>query len=97
MTPPIRPWVQKLFDPFRHQHCPCFTAVVRMPAASLPAPASVRPHAPSISPRASGPSHRSFCASVPNMLMCAEQSPLCAATDSAIDGSTRASSSMQMQ
>ena len=36
----------KFFDPFRTQHCPCRTAVVRIPAASLPAPASVKPQAP---------------------------------------------------
>ena len=71
--------------------------VVRVPAASLPASGSVSAHAPSFSPFASGTSHRRFCASVPNIAMCAEPRPLCAATDSDTDGSTRASSSMQRQ
>jgi hypothetical protein len=48
--PPIRPWVMKLFDPFRTQPSPSRTAVVRIAAASLPAPASVSPHAPITSP-----------------------------------------------
>ena len=61
-------------------------AVVRMPAASLPEVDSVSPQAPIFSPRASGTRYRCFCASVPNRKMCAEQRPLCAATDSASAG-----------
>ena len=38
-----------------------------------------------------------FLRVVPNIEMCAEHRPLCAATESAIAGQTRASSSMQMQ
>ena len=96
-TSPTRPCVVKLLDPFRTQQAPARAAVVRMPAASLPEVDSVSPHAPIFSPRASGARYRRFCASVPNIAMCAEQRPLCAATDSATPGSTRASSSMQMQ
>ena len=57
-----------------------------MPAASLPDVDSVRPQAPIFSPRASGARNCCFCASVPNSAMCAEQRPLCAATDSASAG-----------
>ena len=87
----------KVFVPLSTQLSPSRTAVVRVPAASLPASGSVSAHAPSCSPRASGTSQRDFCASVPNMKMCAGPRPLCAATERATDGSTRASSSMQRQ
>jgi hypothetical protein len=86
-----------VFAPLITQQFPCLTAVVRIAAASLPAPASVRPHAPSTSPRIRRGRYCCFCASLPNIEMCAEQSPLCAATDRATAGHTRASSSMQMQ
>ena len=43
------------------------SAVVRMPAASLPEVDSVRPQAPIFSPRASGTRYVCFCASVPNI------------------------------
>jgi hypothetical protein len=68
-----------------------------MPAASLPDVDSVSPQAAIFSPRASGTRYVRFCSSVPNIAMCADPRPLCAATDSATPGSTRASSSMQMQ
>jgi hypothetical protein len=97
MTWPARPCVMKVFDPFSRQPSGVRVAVVRMPAASLPDVDSVKPQAPSFSPLASGTSHRCFCASVPNRKMCAEHRPLWAATDSASPGSTRDSSSMQMQ
>ena len=98
MTCPERPCVMNVFEPEMTHLSPSRTAVVRVPAASLPAVGSVSPQAPSLSPRASG-------SSVPLLLrfaaeheqMCAAQSPLCAATDSETAGSTRASSSMQMQ
>ena len=98
MTPPILPWVMKVFEPF-NSHLPsaCFTATVRMPAASLPALASVKPQAPSTSPVTRRGRYRCFCASLPNIAMCDVQSPLCAATDNPIAGQTRESSSMQMQ
>ena len=76
---------------------PARTAVVRMPAASLPAPASVRPQAPSTSPRTRRGRYCCLLRVVPNIAMCDVHRPLCAATDSAIAGQTRASSSMQMQ
>ncbi len=97
ITPPTLPWVMKVFAPSITQWSPSRTATVRVPAASLPAVGSVRPQAASISPRASGARNRAFCASVPNMAICAAPSPLWAATSSAIEGSTRAISSMQMQ
>jgi hypothetical protein len=70
---------------------------VRIAAASLPEFGSVRPHAASFSPLASGVRNLSFCAAVANNAMCAAPRPLCAATDSDTLGSTRASSSMTMQ
>ena len=91
------PWVMKLFDPLRIQPSPSRTAVVRIAAASLPEPASVSPHAARARPEASGATKRCFCASDPNMAMWAVPRPLCAATDSDTDGSTRASSSSAMQ
>ncbi len=45
---------------------PSATAVVLVPPASLPAPASVSPNAPRAEPLASRGSHSCFCASVPN-------------------------------
>ena len=53
ITPPMRPCVMKLLAPFSTQPSPRLVAVVRIPAASLPAPASVNPQAPSASPRIS--------------------------------------------
>ena len=94
---PTRPCVVKVFDPFSTQRDPARVAVVRMDAASLPELDSVSPHAPIFSPRASGTRYFCFWASLPNMKMCDPHNPLCAATDSDTDGSTRASSSMQMQ
>jgi hypothetical protein len=41
----------KFFEPLMIHSPSSWTAVVRMPAASLPALASVSPHAPSTSPR----------------------------------------------
>ena len=79
------------------QQAPSLVAVVRIAAASLPEPGSVNPHAASFSPLASGTRYFCFCSSLANFAMCAAPRPLCAATDKAIDGSTRAISSMQMQ
>jgi hypothetical protein len=97
MRSPLRPCVMNCLVPLITQQSPSRTAVERMAPASLPAEASVSPHAASCSPRASGVRYRRFCSSVPNIAMCAAPSPLCAATVSETDGSTRASSSMQMQ
>ena len=97
ITPPILPWVMNVLAPLRTQVSPSRTATVRVPAASLPADGSVRPQAPSISPLASGGRKRAFCASVPNIAMCAEHRPLCAATLRATAGHTRASSSIARQ
>jgi len=97
MMSPTRPCVVNVFEPFSTQQVPARAAAVRIPAASLPEVDSVRPQAPIFSPRASGARYCCFCASVPTSEMCEEQRPLCAATDNATLGSTRASSSMQMQ
>ena len=50
IRPPIRPWVMKVFAPFSVQPSSVRDAVVRIPAASLPALASVNPQAPSTLP-----------------------------------------------
>ncbi len=97
MTSALAPCVMNVLVPFSTQLSPSRVATVRVPAASLPASGSVSAHAPSFSPFASGTSHRTFCASLPNIAICAGPRPLCAATDSDTDGSTRASSSMQRQ
>ena len=91
------PCVMNIFEPFNTQQSPSLTAVVRIAAASLPEPGSVSPHAASFSPCASGTRYFCFCASFANIEMCAAPRPLCAATDNDTLGSTRASSSMQMQ
>ena len=91
------PCVMNIFEPFSTQQSPSLTAVVRIAAASLPEPGSVRPHAESFSPLARGTRYFCFCSSVQNIAMCAAPSPLCAATDNDTLGHTRAISSMQMQ
>ncbi len=48
------PCVMKALEPFSTQLSPSRTAVVRIAAASLPEPGSVRPQAARRSPRASG-------------------------------------------
>ena len=91
------PCVMNAFEPFNTQQSPCLAAVVRIAAASLPEPGSVRPHAARVSPFASGTRYLCFCSSFANIAMCAAPRPLWAATDNATLGSTRAISSMQMQ
>ncbi len=97
MMSPTRPCVVNVFAPLITQHEPARVAAVRIPAASLPEVDSVRPQAPIFSPRVSGTRNFCFCSSVPNKKMCEAQRPLCAASDSATAGSTRATSSRQMQ
>ena len=64
-----------------------------MPPESDPASASVRPQAASHSPDASRGMYLRRCAGVPNWKMWFEPRLLCAAIDSATDGSTAAISS----
>ena len=97
ITSPMLPWVMNVLVPLMTHPSPSRAADTRIAAASDPAVGSVSPQAPIHAPVASGTRYRRFCASVPNIAMCAAQRPLCAATDSDTDGSTRASSSMQMQ
>ncbi len=91
------PCVMNALEPFRTHASPSRTAAVRMAAASLPEPGSVRPQAASFSPRASGGRNLALSSSPANIEMWEAPRPLCAATDSDTLGSTRASSSMQMQ
>ncbi len=72
---------------------PSRTARVASPAASDPEPGSVSAHAPSHSPVASFGRYFCFCASFPNVRMCAVPSPLCDASVSASEPSARAISS----
>ena len=90
---PTEAFVMKFFEPFSTQSSPSRTAVVFVPLESDPASASVRPQAASHSPEASFGMYRRRCASVPNWKRWFEPRLLCAASDSAIDGSTRESSS----
>ena len=64
---PTLPWVVKVLEPFRIQPPSTLSARVRVPAASEPAPGSVRLQAPIFSPLASGVSQRGFCSSLPNL------------------------------
>jgi hypothetical protein len=62
-TSPFLPLVMNCLTPFRTYSPPSRSAVVFKPSACEPTWGSVRQNAPSMSPRASGFSHRSFCAS----------------------------------
>ncbi len=72
-------------------------AVVRVAAASEPAPGSVSANEPSASPRHSGASHRSFCSSVPNRWIMPPARPTAAESVMPTDWSTRPSSSIARQ
>ena len=89
--------VVKVLEPFRRHPPSTRRALVRRLPASLPAPDSVRAQAPRRRPAARGGSQRVRWAPVPNRWTWADESPLWAATERAMEGSTRASSSMQMQ
>ncbi len=54
MMRPMRPCVMNCLDPLMIQSSPLRRADVFIAPASLPAPASVSPHAPSVSPFTSG-------------------------------------------
>ncbi len=73
------------------------TAVVRVPPASLPAPASVSPNAPSASPEVSIGSQVAFCSSVPKRKTGMAPSETPASSVMATLWSTRASSSSARQ
>ena len=59
------PFVIKHLLPFSTHSSPSRTAFVCCPCASVPAPGSVRPKAPSFSPFARGTTYFCFCSSVP--------------------------------
>ena len=83
----------KIFEPLTI-HCPSrSSAVVRLAAASEPAPASVSPKAASLLPEARSGSHCRFCSSVPNIRIGIVPSEACAAIVIASEESTRVSSS----
>ena len=97
ITPPMRPWVMKFFGPVD----PPASAVAHgrgLHAGRVAARSGLgqSPRAEHLAAHQRG-RYFAFCASVPNIAMWEEHSPLCAATESAIAGHTRASSSMQMQ
>ena len=81
------PLVIQIFSPFRIQSSPSRTAVVRMPAASEPAPGSVRQNAATSSPVASRGSQRAFFSSVPKRRRPRMPIELCAPTVTAVDPS----------
>src|SRR3954451_12662151 len=85
-----------VLEPLMIQVSPFFTARVLAPAASEPDDGSVRPHAPSHLPAARLGTYLCFCASLPARRMWPVHRPLCDATVSATEPSTRASSSMTM-
>ena len=70
----------KHLDPFNTHSSPSNTAFVWQPCASVPAPGSVRPKAPSFSPFASGTTYFFFCSSVPNVMIGSIQREVCADT-----------------
>src|SRR6476661_6621904 len=85
-----------VLEPLMIHLSPRLTARVLAPAASLPEDGSVSPQAPSHCPAASLGRYFCFCVSLPASRMCPLHRPLCDATVSATDPSTRASSSMTM-
>ncbi len=89
------PWVTKVFTPSMTYASPSRSAVVSMPAASLPWPGSVLPSAPMSSPDATPSRSHSFWASVPYsaIIRVPNSVPMAAS----IPASTRATSSMKMQ
>ena len=77
MTPPMRPCVMKVFAPFSTQHVA--VARGRRPHAGGVAAGSRLGQAPGAEHLAAAPAatrYRCFCASVPNMQMCAEHEPV---------------------
>ena len=95
-NPPTDPWVMKVFVPSSTQSSPSRRAVVRRAAESLPLPGSVSAQAASHSPLAALGRYRRFRSSLPKDRTWPVPRPLCEATVSAIDPSTRAISSTQM-
>ena len=86
----------KFFDPERTHEFPSAIAVVRVPFASLPAPASVRPQAPISFPSARGTTQRRRRSSEPKRKMWFVQRLLCAAIEMPTEPSTRDSSSITL-
>ena len=70
----------KHLDPFRTHSSPSNTAFVCCPCASVPAPGSVRPKAPSFLPAARSGRYFCFCSSVPNVRIGSQQREVCAET-----------------
>ena len=58
-------FVMKILEPFSFQWSPSSTAKVCWPWASVPAPGSVRPNAPTHSPLHSLGRYLAFCSGVP--------------------------------
>ena len=83
----IPPFVIQSFSPFRTQSSPSRTAVVLMPAASEPAPGSVRQKAAIVSPLASFGRKRARWSSVPKRSSPRMPIELCAPTVTATDAS----------
>ncbi len=87
------PFVMKHLDPLRTHSSPSRTAFVCCPCASVPAPGSVRPKAPSFFPDARSGTYFCFCSSVPNVSIGSTQSDVCADTITPVVPQTLESSS----
>src|SRR5438105_1621142 len=92
-TSPTVPWVMNILVPFSNQPLSLRTAVVRIPAASLPLPGSVSAQAASFFPAAMSGMKRLRSSSLPKRNRCEVPRPLCDATVNARDPSQRAISS----
>ena len=74
------PVVMNCLTPLSTHSLPSRTALVRIAEASEPTCGSVRQKQPSFSPRASGLSQASFCASLPKRLRMPQGSEFCTLT-----------------
>ena len=83
----------KHLEPFSTHSSPSRTAFVCAPCASVPAPGSVRPNAPSFSPLQRGGRNFSFCSFVPYVRIGSTQRDVCADTITPVVPQTLDSSS----
>ena len=96
ISPALPALVQNIFWPLMTYLSLCFTARVAVAPASLPAPGSVSPNAPNISPLASLGRYFFFCSSVPNIRIGIVPRLVCAPMVMAVLASATASSCTAM-
>ena len=87
------PFVMKHLEPFSTHSSPSRTAFVCCPCASVPAPGSVRPNAPSFLPDARSGTYFAFCSGVPNVTIGSTHRDVCADTITPVVPQTLESSS----